>query len=183
MLRLQYVCMVLGPCLQLQHRSRAGLAGAAAWSRLKHHSKLVSIVASNRQQPCQPIGRSPLCRCSAAAHSRPADSLAQASQYRQSCSQCPLKQAQQPCTSVARQCQLGPQQRLYHSLMTAPTTTAADAPGLANLQGLLHVYKQSLANVGRDAVEQLRHTLAPSEDDDLHDEDTGNNIVRCPEHA
>ena len=59
--------------------------------------------------------------------------------------------------------------------MTAPTTTAADAPGLSNLQGLLHVYKQSLANVGRDAVEQLRHTLAPSEDDDLHDEDTGKN--------
>ena len=57
--------------------------------------------------------------------------------------------------------------------MTAPATTAADAPGLANLQGLLHVYKQSLDNVGRDAVEQLRHTLAPSDEEDLHEEDTG----------
>lgn len=57
--------------------------------------------------------------------------------------------------------------------MTVPATTAADAPGLANLQGLLHVYKQSLDNVGRDAVEQLRHTLAPSDEEDLHEEDTG----------
>lgn len=67
--------------------------------------------------------------------------------------------------------------------MTAPTTGAADAPGLANLQGLLHVYKQSLASVGRGAVEQLRHTLAPSEEDDLHDEDTGEDSMHCPQHV
>ena len=67
--------------------------------------------------------------------------------------------------------------------MTAPTTTAADAPGLSNLQGLLHVYKQSLASVGRDAVEQLRHTLAPSDDDDLHDEDTGNARCNMEDHT
>lgn len=61
--------------------------------------------------------------------------------------------------------------RSYHSLMNSPATTAADAPGLANLQGLLHVYKQSLDSVG-SAVEQLRHTLVP-EVAILHEEDAG----------
>ena len=65
-----------------------------------------------------------------------------------------------------------PKQRLYHSLMNSPATTAAEAPSLANLQGLLHVYKQSLDNVG-SAVEQLRHTLVPFEAMEFHEEDPG----------
>ena len=56
--------------------------------------------------------------------------------------------------------------------MNSPATTAAEAPSLANLQGLLHVYKQSLDNVG-SAVEQLRHTLVPFEEVELHEEDPG----------
>ena len=58
-------------------------------------------------------------------------------------------------------------------MLNLPAKTAADAPSLANLQGLLHVYKQGLDHVQMDAVEQLRHTLAPFDEDVLHDEDTG----------
>ena len=154
------------------------LAGAAAWSS---HSKLLSSTACNCQQFRQLSGRRQLRLGSVAAQSGTAESFTQPKQSRQFCSQCPtwpLKHSQQPCRNMVVPFRLSVPQRSWHSLMTAPTTTAADAPGLSNLQGLLHVYKQSLANVGRDAVEQLRHTLAPSEDDDLHDEDTGENTDR-----
>ena len=83
-----------------------------------------------------------------------------------------VQQAHQPLCSLAA-IRPGMQSRLYHALLSTPSTTAADAPSLASLQGLLHVYKQSLDNIGKDAVEQLRHTLAPSDADELHDEDTG----------
>lgn len=160
----------------LQHQ--AVLAGAAVWSSHRHHCKLFGSVACNCQQFRQLSSCSKLRTCSAAAQSGSADVSTQPKQCRHICSQCPtwpLKHSQQPCTNVALPLLHSLHRRSWHSLMTAPTTTAADAPGLSNLQGLLHVYKQSLANVGRDAVEQLRHTLAPSEDDDLHDEDTGKN--------
>ena len=70
------------------------------------------------------------------------------------------------------------QHKTYHSLMHSPATTAAEAPSLANLQGLLHVYKQSLDSVG-SAVEQLRHTLVPFEEEELHEEDAGRFAVDC----
>ena len=62
-------------------------------------------------------------------------------------------------------------------MLNSQATTAADAPSLASLQGLLHVYKQSLDHLGADAVEQLRHTLAPSDEEELHEEDTGKQRV------
>lgn len=70
------------------------------------------------------------------------------------------------------------ERRLYHSLMNSPATTAAEAPSLANLQGLLHVYKQSLDSVG-SAVEQLRHTLVPFDEEELHEEDAGRFASGC----
>ena len=162
-------------------QQQAVLVGAAAWSRHSHHCKLFSSIACNCQQFRQLLSFRQLRPCSPVAQSGPADSSTQPKHCRQHCSQCPtwpLKHSHQPCTNAALPFLRSLHQRSWHSLMTAPTTTAADAPGLSNLQGLLHVYKQSLANVGRDAVEQLRHTLAPSEDNDLHDEDTGKNTAQ-----
>lgn len=153
------------PCLL------AVLAGAAAWSRQNNYSQVFSRVACNCQQYRHMTNCRRLCPRSAAALT---GSDNQPKQCRPYCAQSARwSWKQQPCTNVIRQFPLSLHKRCWHSLMTAPTTTAADAPGLSNLQGLLHVYKQSLANVGRDAVEQLRHTLAPSEDLDMHDEDTG----------
>lgn len=62
--------------------------------------------------------------------------------------------------------------------MNSPATTAAEAPSLANLQGLLHVYKQSLDSVG-SAVEQLRLTLVPFDEEELQEEDAGRFAVNC----
>ena len=39
------------------------------------------------------------------------------------------------------------------------------------------MYKQSLDSIGQDAVEQLRHTLAPSDTEELHDQDTGKHML------
>ena len=95
------------------------------------------------------------------------------------CAHCIARQAQQAqqplCSNAALRHGMRP--RLYHALLSTPATTAADAPSLASLQGLLHVYKQSLDNIGQDAVEQLRHTLAPSDTEELHDQDTGKHML------
>ena len=147
------------------------LAGAATWAR---HIRSCETGSRARHKLCQFSNLRPPGQHAA---TQPALHTTQPSQFRQFCSHClsrALQHTHQPSCSLSRQQDgLVLQQRFYHSLWTAPATTAADAPGLANLQGLLHVYKQSLDSVGRDAVEQLRHTLAPSDEEDLHEEDTG----------
>lgn len=139
-------------------------------------------VCETRLWSRQPSLSRQLCSCRA-----PAPSVVFLSHLRQQafrstpdaqlCSLCisrAAQHAQQPAASHAYlRHSFAAHSRQYHASLNSPATTAADAPSLANLQGLLHVYKQSLDHLGRDAVEQLRHTLAPSDEEDLHEEDTG----------
>ena len=64
-----------------------------------------------------------------------------------------VRQTRQPSASPLRPSYSFVAVSRYHSLLAAtPATTAADAPSLASLQGLLHVYKQSLDHVSHPSA-------------------------------
>ncbi len=151
--------------------------------RSKHcpRGSIANCTCESSQGLCTPVG-SALLRCkkpspTQAAHGHVCQQAV--TQHDHWCPHCfsrAVHNAQQPSTGHLRH-SFAAQTRQYHALLNPQATTAADAPSLASLQGLLHVYKQSLDHLGADAVEQLRHTLAPSDEEELHEEDTGKQRV------
>lgn len=158
-------------------------AGAALLSGHSRHLDTAKSIFRSTHWLRQPAGSRPLCSSSTTvnqlvpSHSHQHSPLSQkCRQFCRHCSTRALNQAQQPFAShktLGWGVSYAVQSRQYHAVLNLPAKTAADAPSLANLQGLLHVYKQGLDHVQMDAVEQLRHTLAPFDEDVLHDEDTG----------
>jgi len=159
------------------------LAGVAVRSKHCSHGAIANHTCESSQGLCTPVG-SALRRCKTpspaqAAHGHVCQQAV--TQHNHWCPHCfsrALQNAQQPSAGHAYlRHSFAAQTRQYHALLNSQATTAADAPSLASLQGLLHVYKQSLDHLGADAVEQLRHTLAPSDEEELHEEDTGKQRV------
>ena len=155
------------------------LAGVAVRSKHFSHGTVANCTCESSQGLCTPVGsvlRS--CKTPSPAQAAHGHVCQQALiQHGHRCPHClsrALHNAQQPSAGHAYlRHSFAAQTRQYHAVLHSQATTAADAPSLASLQGLLHVYKQSLDHLGADAVEQLRHTLAPSDEEELHEEDTG----------
>ena len=155
------------------------LTGVALRSKHCPRGTNANCTCESSQGLCAPVGSAlPCCKTPLpvqAAHGRVCQQAL--TQHDHRCPHClsrALQSAQQPSAGHAYlRLSFAAQTRQYHALLNSQATTAADAPSLASLQGLLRVYKQSLDHLGADAVEQLRHTLAPSDEEELHEEDTG----------
>ncbi len=159
------------------------LAGVAVRSKHGPRGSIANCTCESSQGWCTPVG-SALLRCKTPSPAQTAHGHVCQQAFTQHDHWCPhclsraLQDAQQPSAGHAYlRHSFAAQTRQYHALLDSQATTAADAPSLASLQGLLHVYKQSLDHLGADAVEQLRHTLAPSDEEELHEEDTGKQRV------
>ena len=159
------------------------LAGVAVRSKHGPRGSIANCTCESSQGWCTPVGRA-LLRCKTPSPAQTAHGHVCQQAFTQHDHWCPhclsraLQDAQQPSAGHAYlRHSFAAQTRQYHALLDSQATTAADAPSLASLQGLLHVYKQSLDHLGADAVEQLRHTLAPSDEEELHEEDTGKQRV------
>ena len=159
------------------------LAGVAVRSKHGPRGSIANCTCESSQGWCTPVG-SALLRCKTPSPAQTAHGHVCQQAFTQHDHWCPhclsraLQNAQQPSAGHAYlRHSFAAQTRQYHALLDSQATTAADAPSLASLQGLLHVYKQSLDHLGADAVEQLRHTLAPSDEEELHEEDTGKQRV------
>ncbi len=155
------------------------LAGVAVRSKHCPRGTIAYCTCESSQGLCTPVG-SALQRCKTPSPAQAAQGHVCQQAFTQIDHWCPhcfsraLQNAQQPSAGHAYlNHSFAAQTRQYHAVLNSQATTAADAPSLASLQGLLHVYKQSLDHLGADAVEQLRHTLAPSDEEELHEEDTG----------
>ncbi len=158
-------------------------AGVAVRSKHGPRGSIANCTCESSQGWCTPVG-SALLRCKTPSPAQTAHGHVCQQAFTQHDHWCPhclsraLQDAQQPSAGHAYlRHSFAAQTRQYHALLDSQATTAADAPSLASLQGLLHVYKQSLDHLGADAVEQLRHTLAPSDEEELHEEDTGKQRV------
>lgn len=159
------------------------LAGVAVRSKHGPRGSIANCTCESSQGWCTPVGCA-LLRCKTPSPAQTAHGHVCQQAFTQHDHWCPhclsraLQDAQQPSAGHAYlRHSFAAQTRQYHALLDSQATTAADAPSLASLQGLLHVYKQSLDHLGADAVEQLRHTLAPSDEEELHEEDTGKQRV------
>ena len=159
------------------------LAGVAVRSRHFPRGNIASCTCESSQGLCTPVGSalqpgktpSP----AQAAHGHVCQqALIEHNHWCPHCLSRALQSARQPCAGHAYlRHSFAAQTRQYHAVLNSQATTAADAPSLASLQGLLHVYKQSLDHLGAEAVQQLRHTLAPSDEEELHEDDTGKQRV------